>query len=45
MGLGMDDGDEYFCSLNVHSLVTQLQRKTVLHRSIATNSGLADLFY
>ena len=45
MGLGMDDGDEYFCSLNVQSLMTQLQCRTVLHRSIGTKSGLADLFY
>ena len=31
MGLGTDDGDEYFCSLKVHSLMTQIQRRTVLH--------------
>ena len=30
MGLGTDDGDEYFCSLKVHRLVTQIQRRTVL---------------
>ena len=29
MGLGTDDGDEYFCSLKVHRLVTQIQRRTV----------------
>ena len=30
MRLGTDDGDEYFCSLKVHRLVTQIQRRTVL---------------
>ena len=41
MGLGTDDGDEYFCSLKVHRLVTQIQRRTVvlfLYRSNATKS-------
>ena len=35
MGLGTDDGDEYFCSLKVHSLMTQIQRRTVLLFDIA----------
>ena len=27
-GMGTDDGDEYFCSLKVHRLMTQTQRRT-----------------
>ena len=35
MGLGTDDGDEYFCSLKVHRLVTQIQHRTVVPFDIA----------
>ena len=35
MGLGTDDGDVYFCSLKVHGLMTQIQRRTVLLFDIA----------
>ena len=35
MGLGTDDGDEYFCSLKVHRLVTQIKRRTVVLFDIA----------
>ena len=34
-GTGTDVGDEYFCSLKVHHLVTQIQRRTVLLFDIA----------
>ena len=35
MGLGTDGGDEYFCSLIAHSLMTWKQRRTVLFFDIA----------
>ena len=38
MGPGTDAGDEYFCSLKVHRLMTQIQRRTVLLFDIATKS-------
>ena len=34
MGLGMDNGDENFCSLKARSLMTQKQRRTVFHFDI-----------
>ena len=35
MGLGTDDGDEYFSSLKVHRLMTQIQCRNVLLFDIA----------
>ena len=35
MRLGTDGGDEYFCSLKVHSPMTWKQRRTVLLFDIA----------
>ena len=34
-GTGCEDGDECFCSLKLHSLMTQTQCRTVVHFDIA----------